>query len=248
MNVAVSDDIGSSEVAALAALRRDGAWRLDAARFRYLESLATRLPAQPPAVRGVLQARLQAALADYAGRWAQARQAAADEAARLAARQPALGRQARALLAAGDVHGLRRLVQRAQPATACEPLARLNEELRTAAVARQREATPGEPSQPNELASVARMRLAWSSQRARQQLAQATARKPANAGPLNSHALVLRSLGLMQSLSPDYLRRFLQHVESLQWLDRASALAPAPAAAASKGRTGRTARRGRAGK
>jgi hypothetical protein len=46
-------------------------------------------------------------------------------------------------------------------------------------------------------------------------------RKPANAGPLNSHALVLQVLSLMRDLSPEYLRRFVGTVETLQWLERA---------------------------
>ena len=43
----------------------------------------------------------------------------------------------------------------------------------------------------------------------------AVSRKPANAGPLNSHLLVLHSLGMLGELSDAYLRRFLVQVESL---------------------------------
>ena len=50
----------------LESLRAQGAQHHDPARFRYLEVLAERLPAQPPAVRELLARRLQAALADYA--------------------------------------------------------------------------------------------------------------------------------------------------------------------------------------
>jgi hypothetical protein len=68
-----------------------------------------------------------------------------------------------------------------------------------------------------------------------EQVEQAAARKPANAGPLNSHALVLQSLALMRELSPDYLERFLRQVESLQWLDRAAAQLPQRQAGPAKG-------------
>ena len=74
--------------------------------------------------------------------------------------------------------------------------------------------------------------------RYRQQLREvehAVARGPAQAGPLNSHALVLRSLERLRELSPAYLRRFLGHVETLQWLQDARALA-APAKAAPRKR------------
>jgi hypothetical protein len=50
-------------------------------------------------------------------------------------------------------------------------------------------------------------------------------RRPANAGPLNSHNLVLQSLDMMRGVSTDYLRRFIAHVETLQWLEEAAAAA-----------------------
>jgi hypothetical protein len=56
-------------------------------------------------------------------------------------------------------------------------------------------------------------------------VARAAARAPDNAGPLNSHRLVLRSLALMQAASPHYLRRFLSQVDTLLWLEWASPLA-----------------------
>lgn len=70
-----------------------------------------------------------------------------------------------------------------------------------------------------EMNSVRRFREVWSRIAAVDQVAQAIVRGPENAGPLNSHMLVLRSLALMRELSPDYLRRFMSHVDSLLWLD-----------------------------
>jgi hypothetical protein len=48
---------------------------------------------------------------------------------------------------------------------------------------------------------------------------QAIAQAPQNAGPINSHMLVLRSLGLMRDHSPDYLNRFMGYVDTLLFLD-----------------------------
>ena len=48
---------------------------------------------------------------------------------------------------------------------------------------------------------------------------QAIAQAPQNAGPINSHMLVLRSLSLMRDLSPDYLNRFMGYVDTLLFLD-----------------------------
>jgi Protein of unknown function (DUF2894) len=53
------------------------------------------------------------------------------------------------------------------------------------------------------------------------QVSQAIAQAPQNAGPINSHMLVLRSLGLMRDASPDYLNRFMAHVDTLLCLDEA---------------------------
>jgi hypothetical protein len=182
----------------LETLRSAGAWRLDPMRFRSLEALSARLPGQPEPVRGLLQDKLQAALADYAERFARARQAV-------------------------DV---RPQAAKAGPAAICAPLAQLNDYIRRASAAGREAPAPGETQERDELASVRRFRQTWSGIRTRDQVEQAAARKPANAGPLNSHSLVLDSLALMQELSPAYLRRFLLHVESLQWLARAGEKLP----------------------
>ena len=71
--------------------------------------------------------------------------------------------------------------------------------------------------------SVIRFRRSWANGRAQERVAAATASKPRNAGPLNSHMLVLQALDMMQSLPGDYLRRFLTHIETLQWLESAQA-------------------------
>lgn len=97
------------------------------------------------------------------------------------------------------------------------------------------------PSPDNELASVRRFRRAWDSSRTLDQVEKAVARRPAKAGPLNSHMLVLHSLDLMRTLSPEYLRHFLSHVESLQWLE--SAAQAYPRGAAKPARAGKPARR-----
>ena len=72
------------------------------------------------------------------------------------------------------------------------------------------------------------------------QVKQAIALAPANAGPINSHMLVLRSLGLMRDLSPDYLNRFMTHVDTLLCLDEADKgkwAAPKKAAPATKNKS-----------
>ena len=71
------------------------------------------------------------------------------------------------------------------------------------------------------------------------QVSQAIAQAPLNAGPINSHILVLRSLGLMRDISPNYLNRFMAYVDTLMCLEEADKahLTPQKAAPAAKSRS-----------
>ena len=51
------------------------------------------------------------------------------------------------------------------------------------------------------------------------QVSKAMAQAPQNAGPINSHMLVLRSLSLMREASPEYLGRFMVYLDTLLCLD-----------------------------
>ncbi len=189
----------------LESLRAEGAQHHDPVRFRYLEVLAERLPAQPQAVQRVLAGRLQAAVADYAGR------------VRTAALQP----PAIVITTASS-----------------SPLVQLNRDLTARAQADAANALVDGGASVSDMKSVRRFSEVWSKISAEQQVAQAFTRGPENAGPLNAHRLMLRSLALMQSLSPDYLRHFLSQMDSLLWLEQA---AVKPARAPLKpGRSGRS--------
>jgi hypothetical protein len=71
------------------------------------------------------------------------------------------------------------------------------------------------------------------------QVTQAIAQAPQNAGPINSHMLVLRSLGLMRDLSPDYLNRFMGYVDTLFFLDSAETVKVTPKKAVTAGKADR---------
>lgn len=70
-----------------------------------------------------------------------------------------------------------------------------------------------------EMKSVQQFKQAWGRMQVQDQVGHALTQGPANAGPLNSHQLVLRTLGLMQDLSPDYLHHFMGHLDTLLRLD-----------------------------
>lgn len=179
----------------LAALRAEGLHLQDPARFHYLEVLESRLQAQPPAVRALLTRRLQDALAAYLSQ----RTASSSPPS-----QPAM--------------------KPARPASeaAPSPLADLNRYIQARTTLDIDGAPAGESASTPDMKSVRRFGEVWAKIAAEQQLAHAMGRGPENAGPLNSHRLALRSLSLMQALSPDYLRRFLAQTDALLWLEDAS--------------------------
>ena len=189
-----------SEQPTLESLKADGSDGHDPARFHYLEALARRMQAQPPAVQALLQQRLQAAVADYAAR---------------AGNAPA--------------------TPPAPPVATCttdSPLALLNRDLAARAQAEADHVRTSESTSTSEMKSVRQFSEVWSKISADQQVTQALHKAPENAGPLNSHKLMLRSLGLMRTLSPDYLRRFMAQMDALLWLEQTNAdlARPAPRA------------------
>lgn len=79
---------------------------------------------------------------------------------------------------------------------------------------------------PAELKTLRHFRDNWSKLSAAQQLAEALAQAPQNAGPLNPQVLVLRALSRMEQLAPDYLTRFMAYAETLLWLEQADDIGP----------------------
>ena len=72
----------------------------------------------------------------------------------------------------------------------------------------------------------------WSTLRTSSQMRQSLEQVPENAGPLNSGALVHRSIALMRELSPGYLEQFLSYADSLSWIEQINANAPTASDAA----------------
>ncbi|HEY3355693.1 MAG TPA: DUF2894 domain-containing protein [Polyangia bacterium] len=184
--------------ARIEALRARGAARFDPVGWRFLEALARRAAGQGTEARRALDRRLAQAVAAYAERFERAAREASDALARGTARAPGGGGGPLAELLAH--------------------LARHAPEGATGGPAAAAGATGGPTG---ELRSVRCFRRTWSRLSVDQQLSHALAHAPENAGPLNSHALVLRSLRQMRAVSPDYLEQLLSYVEALRWLDEA---------------------------
>lgn len=210
-----SDSHGGSHgdsdlLAAIAALRAGPAAGVNPVRLRHMELMSQRLGQQTDAVQRILVSRLRRMLAEHA-----------EHAASLPHGSPAQEPTAQL-----DP----RLLPKPKPtpvvAPPASPLASLTQRLSQPQLQPQQTSAPVSasisPPRRTELKSTQRFRETWARVAADRQVQQALARAPDNAGPLNSHLLVLRSLGVMRELSPDYLRRFLAHVEALQWLDQAT--------------------------
>jgi len=97
------------------------------------------------------------------------------------------------------------------------PLGRIADELR------------GRSSSYPELPALDDFQKLWSRMRTESQLRESLEHAPENAGPLNSSALVHRSIALMRDLSPGYLQHFVSYVDdlsSLEHLGRGGAAMP----------------------
>ncbi|TFZ04799.1 DUF2894 domain-containing protein [Ramlibacter rhizophilus] len=177
---------------ALQRLQRGAAQRIDPLGLHALEALARRIPAQPAPVQQLLLQRVAAGIAALEKR---------TQAAAVPGKpQPAAG--ASAGLAA---------------------LSALNARLRDVGSDEGSDSPSGaELAGLPEIRSARRFRHAWSRLAAQERIVEAARHAPEAAGPLNSHALVLRTLEWMQALSPDYLQHFLAHADTLLWLQDAA--------------------------
>lgn len=103
------------------------------------------------------------------------------------------------------------------------PLAELNRDLDARAQADADQVRLEGGASASAMKSVREFSEVWARISAEQQVVKALDRGPENAGPLNPHKLMLRSISLMRDVSPDYLRRFLSAMDSLLWLEQANA-------------------------
>ncbi|BAL26971.1 DUF2894 domain-containing protein [Azoarcus sp. KH32C] len=182
------------------ALRARSAERFDPVGFRFIEALARRASAYRDDARRVLALRLAKAVIEYRERFDRSEREAEETLARGAAEPP-------------------------EPPRNCSPLAALLTEIRQA-TAEGAAGGPAEAGNPiverrSELKSLSYFRSTWSKLSLNRQLSQSFAQAPENAGPLNSHFLVLQSLKQMRDISPQYLEQFMSYADTLLWLDQA---------------------------
>ncbi len=208
-------------------LRDKGAHRFDAAGWHYLETLARHAEAHQGSARRMLEEKLARALAAFAARFVQARTAAEVLVSTACDKHPQAAPELQGLLVVGDIKALRHLCAKLDARAHAVGLAGLVSQLEPALAAAPGQATAhpaaasatAVPSPTLELKTVRESRATWAKLSVDRQLALAMKQAPVNAGPINSHMLVLRSLAMMQDISPDYLSRLVSYFDTLLSLD-----------------------------
>jgi hypothetical protein len=178
----------------LAALRLAGAALFDPVHCHYLQVLADRAASRQGQVKRLLDARLTHALQMFRLRYEQAQRDVQAAIVPMATKVP------RASL--GEL--VRSIAQQVPGPVDIAWAGGLNS---------------ASGSQP-ELKSIRYFRNTWSKLSVDKQLSKSLGQAPNNAGPINSHMLVLRSLALMREVSPDYLNRFVSYVDTLLSLEQ----------------------------
>ena len=208
--------------ATIDALRARGADRLDPVRFRFIEALARRSAAERGDARRVLDGRLATVLDEYTARFDQTQTRAGETLACTVAQFPDAADRLDAIYRAGNFRELRQFIASLQDRYRARPLPDLLSHIQQHSPQNLPVNGAGEALKPREeLTALAYFRNTWSRLNVDQQLTRALAQAPENAGPLNSHLLVLQSLKLMRDISPEYLRRFMAYADALLWLDQA---------------------------
>ena len=208
--------------ATIDALRARGADRLDPVRFRFIEALARRSAAERGDARRVLDGRLATVLDEYTARFDQTQTRAGETLACTVAQFPDAADRLEAIYRAGNFRELRQFIASLQDRYRARALPDLLSHIQQHSPQNVPVNGAGETLKPREeLTALAYFRNTWSRLNVDQQLARALAQAPENAGPLNSHLLVLQSLKLMRDISPEYLRRFMAYADALLWLDQA---------------------------
>ncbi len=176
---------------AIDALRAAGADKIYPSHFHFVETLARRISSQQGIVRSHLYNKLEESLHDLQTRFAGARSEAAEK------------------------------INNKKNSPTVSPLSELTRYIDQSAGENPEPDTLNPIESPSELKNVRTYRNTWSKLSVDRQLTQAFERAPENAGPLNSHYLVLQSLAMMREISPDYLNRYMSYVDTLLCLDQA---------------------------
>lgn len=231
---------------AVNSLRESGAHRFDPVRFRFIESMAAQAAQQSPAVEELINNKTRDAIDSYSADLAVAREHAATLITANTEENPDNGRLLHQLFDQCKYREIKRITARRALSDKVAVLRGLRETLaeeKTTSegeeavlplhelIARQEKAALGQLGVPGvssthgasttgfELKSTKRFRDSRAKARADQVVKRAIEECPEDAGPLNPQRLTIDSLAAMRELSPHYLNRFVEHIDTLLWLE-----------------------------
>lgn len=204
----------------VASLRMVGADKFDPARFHYIEVLAKRAISHQGRVKLLLDSKLSLALDAFKERFDQAQIDAKETIARGAQQYPHAANDMQRLFVAGDFKALQRLILTLKSREQCASLSALVLQLEQHSHESPETNFPVTGRLRPELKTIRNFRNTWAKLSVDKQVSKALEQAPTNAGPINSHMLVLRSLELMRDISPDYLNRFMSYVDTLLCFDQ----------------------------
>jgi len=223
-------------------LRLAGADHFDPVGLHYLQVLADRANAQSGHVKSLLEDKLVRALAVLKERLLAAQGEAQEAIARVAPHHPQAVADLQRRFANGDFRGVHRTIaslkKNAPGATLGELLGYIAQQAPAQLDTGLEGGFNAAPGARPELKTMRYFRNTWSKLSVDKQVTQALDQAPKNAGPINSHLLVLRSLGLMRDISPDYLNRFTSYIDTLLCLDHNDKAKQATAKKAAEGDAG----------
>jgi hypothetical protein len=208
--------------AVMAALRQAGAAQWDPVRLHYLQALAQRADTETGRVKELLEARIANAVTAYKARFDRALYDAQGAVDLAVPNHPQAAAELQRLLKAGDCKGVAvhiASLTKPAPRSALGELTHYIAQHAADGAGQSGEVISGLGQQP-ELKTSRVFRNTWSKLSVDRQVAKALDQAPKNAGPINSHMLVLRSLTLMRDISPDYLNRFTSYVDTLLGLEQ----------------------------
>ena len=226
----------------IASLRAAGANRFDPVGQHYLEALAKRAVRHQGRARCLLDKKLEQSLTLFSARFELAQSEASDMLTETVTAYPHAADKLQCLFVAGDFTGMKRCIQdvkKDNPPSMLGALLRQFEQHGFETIPPRPGASAGSRT---ELKTLRGARNVWTTLSTSRQVTRALEQAPKNAGPINSHMLVLRSLALMRDVSPDYLNRFMSYADTLLSLDHqgekdksANPKKTSPARAAKKG-------------
>ena len=206
--------------ALIESLRLAGAGHFDAVRLHYLQVLAQRAVSHPAPVKRLLDAKLAQALSAYKDRFERAQGETRDAVARIVRNHPDAAVDLQRLFQGGDFKAVRQRIAALNKNVHRVSLGDLTRHMAQRSVSDVDVGSNSTIGLGSELQTTQFFRDTWSKLSVGKRVTQELDNAPKNAGPINSHMLVLRSLATMRDISPDYLSRFTSYVDTLLSLDQ----------------------------